>query len=146
MAENHNAILAQYGLRVKVREYRRARQMTLQGLASLVDMTFTRLGEKERGLYPWRLLDLIKIAQALDVPFWQLVEVGEHLLAPEHLQQLPQGHGSLVLVAHARKQRAAAQETQARAITARDHAAQLQAQAEATQEESELLMEDRYAR
>lgn len=75
MKRNYLESVRAYGLEIKVRELREQRRMTQEALATLIHIAPTRLSEKETGAAPWKLLDLLKIAAAFRVPFWDLVEV-----------------------------------------------------------------------
>jgi transcriptional regulator with XRE-family HTH domain len=75
MDDNLLAILRAHGVTVKLREIREAHNLTLEELATLCGITKSRLAEKETGKAHIRLIDLQRIANALEVPLWTLIDV-----------------------------------------------------------------------
>ena len=71
----------------QVRRYRQERGMSQEKLAEILDKSNDTISNIERGIYPPRMETVLALAQALDVPPYQLFMISEYKTEDREKQQ-----------------------------------------------------------
>ncbi|WP_051182915.1 helix-turn-helix domain-containing protein [Desulfocurvibacter africanus] len=77
----------QKALAERVRQLRKRAKFTQEALAERAELSIQHISDLERGRGNPTLQSLERLATALDVRLWDLIEVGEYVMGEEELEE-----------------------------------------------------------